>query len=134
MPMDIFRTITDDMGLTDSMTRTHETVEVDNKVLLGYKITDKLSMIIAGMRTLLFQGDLVISEDLSSQADGVDDTFTTNNKYVTDSLRVHVNGLRQMKGAAFDFTESTTTTFTFASAAIPVSGDIVQVDYFKSST
>lgn len=54
--------------------------------------------------------------------------FTTAAAYKTGSLAVYLNGLRQKKTA--DYTETTSTTFTFTTA--PTTGDSVCVDYQES--
>ena len=64
------------------------------------------------------------SVDLTSQCDGVDDTFTMPEVYLSGSLWVSWNGLRMR---AADITESSPTTFTLS--VTPRATDELIVDY-----
>jgi len=63
--------------------------------------------------------------DLSNQTDGATRNFTTPDKYESGSLKLYVNGLRQMTG--LNFTETSTTTFLTSFA--PLAIDYIEVDY-----
>jgi len=72
-----------------------------------------------------------ITEDLTGQVNGINTTFTTNNKFVAGRIRVYYNGIRQLIGDdVSEGSERTSVVFTFA----PLSGDKVVVDYEQSST
>jgi hypothetical protein len=62
--------------------------------------------------------------DLTAQCDGIDDTFTMPEVYLSGSLWVSWNGLRMR---AADITEASTTTFTLS--VIPRATDELIVDY-----
>ena len=64
------------------------------------------------------------SVDLTSQCDGVDDTFTMTQVYLAGSLWVSWNGLRMR---AADITEASPTTFTLS--VTPRATDELVVDY-----
>jgi len=78
----------------------------------------------------LSPGENVFNEDLTSQVDGIETEFTTVNNYQTNTLRVYLNGIRQRKGASFDYTETSSNTFEFNTA--PKSTNLLIVDYIKS--
>lgn len=66
-----------------------------------------------------------ISENLSSQINGVTNTFSTSEQYVSGSLRAYYNGQRMVKDVTFTELTSTTFRLTF----VPTSGDVLNVDY-----
>jgi hypothetical protein len=53
-----------------------------------------------------------LTEDLTSQVDGIVDTFTiSTGPFISDTLEVELNGVRLRKGSDHDFVELTTSTF-----------------------
>jgi hypothetical protein len=66
-----------------------------------------------------------LAETPSGAVNGVNMVFTTAHAYRTGQLFIYVNGLRTAPGN--DFTETTSTSFTFVTA--PHTGDVVLVDY-----
>ena len=71
----------------------------------------------------------VIGEDLSSQADGVNTTFTFANNYVSNTVSVYLNGLRLLRDS--DYTEDTSNTIEILIAV--TSGEKILVDYYIDS-
>lgn len=71
----------------------------------------------------------IIGEDLTSQINGITDTFTLANSYLANTTAVYLNGSRLVRG--HDYLEDTDTT-------IVINGDIVTVgqkmivDYYTS--
>lgn len=68
----------------------------------------------------------VIGENLSSQANGSNTTFTLANDYVANTTALYINGQRMTRGA--DYTEATDDTI-----EIPIfvnSGEKVVIDYY----
>lgn len=78
----------------------------------------------------LSPGQQVTNEILTSQVDGITDSFTTVNNYVAGSLKVYVGGLRQIPGVGADYTETGANNFQLNYT--PVSGERMIVDYIKS--
>jgi hypothetical protein len=76
----------------------------------------------------IIQGDEMKQADLSSQTDGSETTFTVPSAYVSGSLRVYWNGVRQIPSNSFTETTSTTFTTTFT----PASTDTLDVDYTEA--
>lgn len=70
----------------------------------------------------------VIGEDLTSQVDGITDTFTTANTYISNSTAVYVNGQRLRRGSGY--LEVTGTTIRILDDIVTV-GQKVEIDYFK---
>ena len=68
------------------------------------------------------------NEDLTSQVGAT--VITTVNPYISSSLCVYVDGVRQRKGT--NYTESSTDTFTFIAGYIPTAGADIVVDYLRS--
>tara|TARA_R100000664_G_scaffold12037_1_gene19386 strand:- start:12221 stop:12508 length:288 start_codon:yes stop_codon:yes gene_type:complete len=76
-------------------------------------------------------GGSEITEDLTSQVNGQNTTFTTQNNYVTAKIRVYYNGVRQIIGdEVHENAQRNAVVFDFA----PLSGDKVLVDYEKSTS
>jgi hypothetical protein len=73
---------------------------------------------------------IVPNETPTGAVDSSNTVFTTANVYSSGSLRVYLNGLRQQ--FTVDYTETTSTTFTFTTA--PDTGDVVTVDYGVSAS
>jgi len=67
-------------------------------------------------------------EDLTSYINGERTVFTVANSYEGGTLRVYWNGQRQVRGETFTETTSTTFTTTF----IPLTGDFLIVDYTQA--
>ena len=74
-------------------------------------------------------GEEVKKANLSGQIDGSNQSFTVPEAYVSNSLRVYYNGVRQVKDVSY--TETNTTTFTVSFT--PVSGEYITIDYVASS-
>lgn len=79
---------------------------------------------------VLSPGEQVRNEILTSQIDGLTDSFTTTNNYVAGTLEVYLNGMRQSPGAGLDYTETGVNSFQLNST--PISGEKILVDYTKS--
>ena len=56
--------------------------------------------------------------------------YTTSQNFVSGSTRVFVNGVRQSRGASYDYTETGANQITFNYA--PDAGDLIVIDYIKS--
>ena len=67
-------------------------------------------------------------EDLTTYINGERTVFTVANSYEGGTLRVYWNGQRQVRGETFTETTSTTFTTTF----IPLTGDFLIVDYTQA--
>ena len=78
---------------------------------------------------ILLLKDFITEEDLSSQIDGIATEFTLLNDYVSGTLRVYLNGLRQQKGVGEDYVEVTPNKLDFV-IHLEVD-DILLVDYIK---
>lgn len=78
----------------------------------------------------LAPGQNVFNEELTSQIDGITDTFTTANNYISGTLRVYVNGARRSPGIGKDFVEVSANTFQLN--FIPTSEQTIIIDYIKS--
>ena len=70
----------------------------------------------------------VIGEDLTSQIDGITDTFTIANTYISSTTAVYLNGQRLRRG--FGYTEETSTTIKILGDILIV-GKKLLIDYFK---
>lgn len=68
---------------------------------------------------------LTCDEIPTGAVNGVNALFTVSEAYLTTSLKVYLNGIRQTKPT--DYTETSATTFTFVTP--PTTGDLVRVDY-----
>lgn len=79
---------------------------------------------------ILSPGQQVENEILSSQIDGLTDSFTTSFNYVAGTLKVYVGGLRQSPGGSLDYTETGANSFELNYT--PFSGEKMIVDYTKS--
>ena len=79
---------------------------------------------------ILSPGQQVNNEILSSQINGITDSFTTSFNYVSGTLKVYINGLRQSPGISLDYTETGVNSFQLNYT--PVSGEKMIVDYTKS--
>jgi hypothetical protein len=67
-----------------------------------------------------------VEEDLSAQTDGERTVFTTEQNYVTGSLVVYYNGLRQRTGSGKEVVETGSNTFsTSFGGAAPASAILV---------
>ena len=58
----------------------------------------------------------ILQEDLTSQIDGLNTIFNTNNNYRSSSLEVNLSGLLQRKGSLLDYQETGSDEFTFIKA------------------
>tara|TARA_R110000765_G_scaffold400072_2_gene494937 strand:- start:12 stop:275 length:264 start_codon:yes stop_codon:yes gene_type:complete len=68
--------------------------------------------------------------DLSSQCNGITQSFTVPEDYQAGSLRVYYNGVRQVEGETF--TEYNNTTFQ-TTGFTPQTGDYLTIDYAQST-
>lgn len=73
-------------------------------------------------------GEEVFNETPSGAINGSNAIFTTAYAFATGATRVYLNGLRMTLGD--DYTETGTTTISFATA--PISGDTLRIDYTKA--
>lgn len=78
----------------------------------------------------LSPGQKVDNEILTSQIDGLTDSFTTSFNYVAGTLKIYVGGLRQSPGGSLDYTETGANSFQLNYT--PFSGEKMIVDYIKS--
>ena len=74
-------------------------------------------------------GDDMTKADLSSQVDGEKQQFTVPEIYVSGSLRVYYNGIRQIQAVTYNENTNTTFSFTFT----PLTGSKVEIDYVAGS-
>ena len=72
-----------------------------------------------------------ITEDLTSQINGQNTSFTTSNKYVSGKLRVYYNGIREIVG---DSVSEAPNRLSFTLDFTPLAGDKVLVDYEKDNS
>jgi hypothetical protein len=77
----------------------------------------------------LLGNNLVIEEDLTPQIDGIIVEFTVANNYVSGTMMLYLNGLRQAKGAGKDYIEVAPNKVQFFIA--PDIDDELLVDYIK---
>ncbi len=70
---------------------------------------------------------MTITENLSAQVDGANTSFTTTNAFISGTLVVSLNGVRQTTSF---FTETSVTTFD--TTQVPESDDKLQVQYETS--
>ena len=70
----------------------------------------------------------VIGEDLTSQINGVTDTFTVANIYISSTTAVYLNGQRLRRG--FGYTEETSTTIKILGDILIIGKKLI-IDYFK---
>ena len=78
--------------------------------------------VVVGQRNI---SDELIEENLSSQVDGTETSFTTGSSYVSNTLRVYYNGQKQIRGTTFSETNSTSFLMTFT----PENGTYITVEY-----
>ena len=67
--------------------------------------------------------------DLTSQVNGERNVFTLPESYDTGTVRVYLNGLRQVKGDHFTEPNQTQITLLFT----PQTGDFLTVDYIPAA-
>ncbi len=79
---------------------------------------------------ILSPGQQVNNEILTSQIDGLTDSFTTSFNYVAGTLKIYVGGIRQSPGISLDYTETGANSFQLNYT--PISGEVMIVDYTKS--
>lgn len=75
----------------------------------------------------LFVSDNVYDEVPSGTINGVNTVFTTANDFISTTIRVYFNGLRERQGGCYTVTDTNEITFTSA----PKTGDEILVDYIK---
>lgn len=98
-----------------------QTIVADSASAAGWKWASS-----SGLGTSNF----VTGETPGGTVDGSNANFTLANSPTAGTERVFVNGIRMRSGAGNDYTISGTT-ITFLTGAIPVTGDIILVDYMK---
>lgn len=81
------------------------------------------------LTTVIITEEIVENEDLLGAIDGNNTIFTTSFDYVSGSVKLYLNGIRQRRGPSNDFIESGPNEITMAEA--PTSGDVLIVDYQK---
>ena len=103
-----------------------------NKVLLTYEVQNIMAIVDAfnqeGGTTTTTTGSNMQQQNLSSQCDGSRTSFTVQEAFDGDSIRVYWNGIRQQLGETITVTSSTTFTTTFTAR----SGDYLFVDYVQA--
>lgn len=83
----------------------------------------------ATLSAILAKIDVYVPNEIPSGIkNGVNKIFTTFYNYKPNTLRVTLNGLRQVQPG--DYTETSANTFTFINA--PISSDVIVVDYIKT--
>ena len=70
----------------------------------------------------------VVGEDLTSQIDGITNTYTISNAYITDTTAVYVGGQRIRRGSGY--LEVTSTTIRIL-GDILLAGEKMVIDYCK---
>lgn len=75
--------------------------------------------------------NFVYSEVPTGTVNGTNAAFVLANTPITGTVCVYVNGVRQKVGTGNDYTIATTTITFEAGTAVPVTGDVIQVDYQK---
>ncbi len=68
-------------------------------------------------------------EDISSQANNSNTTFTTSNSFVSNSVELYYNGIRQRNPNEFTETNSTTISLNFTPKGSP---SVLTVAYFTT--
>lgn len=81
-----------------------------------------------GGTTTTTTGAAMQQENISDQCDGSTTSFTVQEAFDGDSLRVYWNGIRQQVGETVTVTSSTTFSTTFT----PSTGDYLFVDYSQA--
>jgi hypothetical protein len=76
-------------------------------------------------------GGSEITENLSSQIDGVKTTFVTNHKYISGRLRVYYNGIREIVGVTVTETVARNS---FSLNFTPLAGDYLIADYEQDNS
>jgi len=71
----------------------------------------------------------IIGEDLTSQIDGIKDTFIISNIYLSNKTAVYLNGNRLRRN--FDYTEETDTTIKILGDLVTI-GEKIVIDYYTS--
>lgn len=71
-------------------------------------------------------------DDLTAQIDGVNTVFTTTYPFNSGSIIVFVDGIRQRKGASYQFIVSSSSTITFNTDKQPLIGQDLVVSYRRS--
>lgn len=71
----------------------------------------------------------IIGEDLTSQIDGIKDTFTISSSYLANTTTVYLGGQRLRRG--FGYTEETDTTIKILGDLVVV-GQIIVIDYYTA--
>ncbi len=79
---------------------------------------------------ILSPGEQVDNEELTTQVDGLTNSFTTLFNYVVGTLKIYVGGIRQTPGVGKGYIESGVNSFDLN--YIPEIGERILVDYTKS--
>jgi hypothetical protein len=75
---------------------------------------------------------LLSDQSVTPTPNGVLTVFTTPEPYVSGSLKVYIDGVRQIKGALKSFTETSPSAGTFTMLSAPVTDENIRVDYVKA--
>jgi len=94
----------------------------------GILATDSSGKVIEGTIASLIATAVSENETPTPATNGVQLIFTTANNYTAGTLKVYLDGLRQIKNV--DYTETTSSTFTMAVA--PDADEVLWVDYYKA--
>lgn len=86
-------------------------------------VYDKIESVIAGGGGQVWK----VNQASSTTPNSIATVFTVPDTYISGSLIVYLNGMRQKSGGGNDYTETSGTTFTFGSA--PLTGDVIILDY-----
>ena len=81
-----------------------------------------------GDTTYAVGGNSIVSDETpTGSVNGSNTSFTTQRAYISTSLEVFINGLKQIRGT--DYTETTPGSGIFTMAVAPATGDAVRVNY-----
>lgn len=75
----------------------------DNQIQFSYPVWVQADLTIDYER--YFIPSLVFGEELNGEINGINKVFSTNNMYLYNTSTVYVNGVKQKKGATYDYIE-----------------------------
>ena len=110
--------LNDDTATLDQVLLTYETEQ-------GIKMAVQDAFNSFGGTTTTTTGSTMQQENISDQCDGSTTSFTVQEAFDGDTIRVYWNGIRQQLGETITVTSSTTFTTTFT----PDVGDYLFIDY-----
>lgn len=125
-------TLLNDLSAVDGRVTVNEgnISTLQTEMLAAQAEIDGLEESTVGIGDVALLANIKEGVDLSAQADGVLATFAVGENFVSNTLRVFVNGSRQTRGVQYN-ENGASGEFTFVAGAIPVSTDSVTVDYVK---